>query len=55
MEIFCQLHEEQTTIVLVTHEKRLPFIAAGFILRDAGWKEEAVIAAQAPGLQEEKS
>lgn len=57
MEIFCRLHEEQTTIVLVTHEKEIAVYSSRILyFRDGRLEnEEAVIAAQAPGLQEEKS
>jgi putative ABC transport system ATP-binding protein len=57
MEIFCRLHEEKTTIVVVTHEMEVAVYSSRILyFRDGRLEnEEAVIAAQAPGLQEEKS
>lgn len=57
MEIFCRLHEEQTIIVLVTHESEIAVYGSRILhFRDGLLeREEAVLAAQSPGIQEGKS
>jgi putative ABC transport system ATP-binding protein len=57
MSIFCSLHQENTTIVLVTHEREIADYSSRILhFRDGLLEREEVVGtAQTPEMQEEKS